>query len=390
MPVCQHTDVAVVGGGPSGALFALELAQSGRRVVLLEARSADSVVQDARALALSWSSRQRLLDAGVAADALTSNLIDRVHVSLQGSWGRTLISAADTDLPHLGMVVDYPRLTAALDERLRSAGVEVRRGCRVHGVQSLAQFAVLRYLSETEGEQQLTCRLAVLAEGGALIDALPGVTRREFDYQQTALLAQVTTERVEPGVAYERFSQSGPFALLPHGDGYMLVWTRSHADAERLLQGSAEQRVDALQQALGERLGRVLSVASPAAFPLRMRRASRVVSGRVALIGNAAQTLHPVAAQGLNLGLRDAGVLARHLRTADDPGAPALLAAYARERRVDVAAIVGFTHGLMRLVESPQPLLRPLYALGMNVLDTVPMLRRRFAGHLVFGVGVTS
>lgn len=382
----QHSDVAVVGGGPSGALLALSLAATGRRVVLLEARQADAAISDARALALSWASRQRLAEVGGWPDSLGENLIDTVHVSQQGHWGRTVIRKEDTRLAHLGVVVDYPALTHALDARLEAAGVAVLWGCRVTAVRALARYARVQYQADS-GEHSLTCRLAVLAEGGALIDSLPNLARKQFDYQQTALLAHVETEHAPTGFAYERFSDAGPLALLPHGGGYMLVWTRSHADAARLHADPA-QLASELQQALGERLGRVVSAVASGVFPLCMRRASRVVSSRVALIGNAAQTLHPVAAQGLNLGIRDACSLARILNGVDDPGDAVVLAAYAASRRLDSRAIIGFTHGLMRGFESQNSLTRLVRGLGMNLLDTLPLLRRQFAGYLVFGVGV--
>lgn len=384
----QHTDVAVVGGGPSGALLALRLAESGRQVVLLEARQADQPIHDARALALSWASRQQLQAVGAWPDSLPCSLIDSVHVSQQGCWGRTVLAASDTRLPHLGAVVDYPLLTQALDARLEAAGVTVLWGCRVTAVRSMARYAELQYHDALAKTRQLTCRLAVLAEGGALIDALPGVERLEVDYHQTALLVQLNCERIAAGVAYERFSHTGPLALLPHADGYMLVWTRAHAEAERFCQANTEQQIAEVQQALGERQGRVLSLGSPASFPLRMRRASQRVSGRVVLIGNAAQTLHPVAAQGLNLGLRDAAGLAQILEHAPDPGESSLLAAYTAARRMDAGAVIGFTHGLMRMTESHGVVLSRLRGVGMNLLDSLPLLRRQFAGHLVFGVGV--
>jgi len=385
----QHADIVVVGGGPCGALTALLLAEAGRRVLLIEARGVDADIVDARALALSWASRARLERVGAWPVTLAVSHIDSVHISQQGCWGRTVIGGADVGLAHLGVVVDYPALTRAMDARLAAAGVEVMWGCRVTGIRQLARYAELRCQSEV-GERRVTCRLAVMAEGGALIDQLPGITRQVFDYQQSALLAQVATEQAPRGVAYERFSQSGPLALLPHGDGYMLVWTRSHQDAQRLQQADGQTLAAELQQAFGERQGRVLSVSRPALFPLAMRRASSLYSERVVLIGNAAQTLHPVAAQGLNLGIRDACALAEALSGASDPGAASALAAYAAMRRLDRRAVIGFTHGLMRVFESHGMLANRVRGIGMNVLDSVPGLRRRFAGHLVFGVGVAS
>ncbi|MBV8648701.1 FAD-dependent monooxygenase [Paludibacterium sp.] len=381
-----HGDVAVIGGGPAGALAALLFARQGRHVLLFEARAEGEVIRDARALALSAESQRHLAEAGGWPAGLPATAIDTVHVSQQGCWGRTLIRAADVGLPHLGQVVDYAALTAALDAELAAAGVDVLWGCRAEALDTLAGFARVRYHG-AQGAGAATARLAVLAEGGALIDTLAGIHRDEHDYHQTALLAQVRFDAPHRGVAYERFSQDGPLALLPYGDGCMLVWTRSPADAEALRDGPPEVLAAALQKAFGERLGAVRSVERPATFPLRLRRASRVTGRRVALIGNAAQTVHPVAAQGLNLGIRDAVTLARLTAGAADPGEPALLARYAAARKPDTRAVIGFTHGLMRVFESRDPLVGVARAVGMNLLDALPPLRRRFAGHLVFGLG---
>ncbi|TDR82946.1 FAD-dependent monooxygenase [Paludibacterium purpuratum] len=381
-----HGDIAVIGGGPAGALAALLFARQGRRVLLFEARSAGAAIRDARALALSSASQRHLADVGGWPVDLPATAIDTVHVSQQGCWGRTVIRAADVGLPHLGQVVDYPALTAALDAQLAASGVEVLWGCRVEALDALSGYVRLRYRDGERGGDA-TARLAVLADGGALIDQLPDISRREHDYRQSALLAQVQFTHPHGGVAYERFSRQGPLALLPHGEDCMLVWTRDTADAARLCEGPPDALAAALQQALGERLGAVRSIGDVASFPLRLRQASRVVGNRVALIGNAAQTLHPVAAQGLNLGIRDAVSLARLLDGAADPGERTPLARYAAARKLDTRAVIGFTHGLMQLFESQAPLVGAARALGMNLLDVLPPLRRRFAGHLVFGVG---
>ena len=383
----EHSEIVVVGGGPVGALTALRLAQAGRDVTLVEARAEGEPVRDARALALSWYSREQLALAGAWPDDLPCTVIDRVHVSQQGGFGRTLLSQDDLALPHLGVVVDYPALTAALAVALKAAGVRVLWGARVMQVKSLARYATL-HINHAGTESLLTSRLVVLAEGGALAESLPGVRRHVHDYQQSAVLAMVKPAQSHQHMAYERFSAAGPFALLPYGEEMMLVWTRTHADADRLRDSDGSVLLAELQQAFGDRLGVFASVGERAVFPLALRQLNTVHSGRVVMIGNAAQTMHPVAAQGFNLGLRDAVGLVSVLQGVADVGDDTVLREYSAARRVDSHAVVGFTHSLIRLFDGQGSIAKTLRGAGMSAIDTVPPLRRAFAGHLVFGVGV--
>lgn len=385
--VAVHGEVVIVGGGPVGALAALRLAAQGRKVTLIEARARDEVVRDARALALSWYSREQLALAGAWPDSLPATVIDTVHVSQQAGMGRTILRRDDLGLPHLGVVVDYPALTASLAEALDASSVQVMWQARVSKVVSLARYAALT-VEHAGGSEMLTSRLVVLAEGGALAESLPGIRRHVHDYQQSAVLAMVRPQQPHQHIAYERFAKAGPFALLPHGDDMMLVWTRTHDDAARLKQAEPAVLLAELQQAFGDRLGDFDSLGEPAVFPLALRQLNRVVSGRVVMIGNAAQTMHPVAAQGFNLGLRDAVGLVEVLAGVDDPGEEAVLNRYAASRRVDSHAVVGFTHGLVRLFDGDNAVVRLLRGSGMTVIDSIRPLRKAFAGHLVFGVGV--
>ena len=384
----QHGDVVIVGGGPVGALAALRLAQAGRDVILVEARAQREPVRDARALALSWYSREQLALAGAWPDSLPATVIDTVHVSQQGGFGRTVLQHDDLGLPHLGAVIDYPVLTAALADALAASGVKVLWQTRVEGAQSLSRYATLSLRTPDDTVATLTCRLLVLAEGGALAERLPGITRRVHDYRQSAVLAEVSSSQPHGNVAYERFGAEGPFALLPHGERMMLVWTRSHDDAQRLKEADDASVLAEPEKAFGERLGRFDSIGERAVFPLALRQLNRVVSGRVVMIGNAAQTMHPVAAQGFNLGLRDAVGLVDALAGAADPGDAAVLRRYSAGRRVDSHAVVGFTHGLIQLFDGHHPLVKALRGVGMSALDALPPARRAFASHLVFGVGV--
>jgi len=384
--VPEHVEIAVVGGGPVGALTALRLAQSGRKVALIEARDPEAKLTDARAIALSWASLAAFADAGVQIPDTALTAIDTVHVSQQGSWGRTVLSRDDLDLPLLGAVIDYPALAEACQAALVAAGVAVLWRTRVTQVATLAAFARLT-LSRDGTVMPLTCRLAVLADGGELAEQLSGVTRRVHDYHQSALLAELRTERPHDGVAYERFSARGPLALLPHGEAFKLVWTRSPDEALALRDAPSEQLIEQLDEALAGRFGKVLAVSGRAVFPLTLKQVNRTVSGRVALIGNAAQTMHPVAAQGLNLGVRDALGLVNAIAASADPGEANVLRRYAGLRRLDSQAVVGFTHGLVSLFDGNGTLVSLLRGAGMNLLDLLPPARRRFAGHLVFGVG---
>jgi len=384
--VSEHVEIAVVGGGPVGALAALRLAQAGRKVVLIEARDPAAKLADARAIALSWASLAAFAEAGVTVPETALTAIDTVHVSQQGGWGRTVLSRDDLDLSRLGAVLDYPVLAEACQQALIAAGVTVLWQTRVTEVAALSAFARLT-LSRDGKTRPLTCRLAVLADGGELAEQLPDVTRRVHDYHQSALLAELRTERPHDGVAYERFSRRGPLALLPHGDAFKLVWTRSPDEAQALRDAPPEVLIAQLDEALAGRFGKILSVTGRAVFPLTLKQVNRTVSSRVALIGNAAQTMHPVAAQGLNLGVRDALGLVEAVTASADPGEAGALRRYAGLRRLDSQAVVGFTHGLVSLFDGTGNGVSLLRGLGMNLLDILPPARRRFAGHLVFGVG---
>ena len=387
MKLPEHSELIVVGGGPVGATLALLAARAGRQVTLLEARAHDAGRRDdPRVLALSHASQQALLAAGGWPDSLAATAIDTVHISQQGSFGRTLIQRDDLQLPHLGYTVSYPDLNQALDAALAASSVRVIHGAEVQGLHSLSAYAQVRFAHQGH-TRQMTGRLVALAEGGALAAQLPGMRRHEHDYQQSALICQVDVSVPHQGMAFERFAVDGPLALLPCGDAMMLVWTRQGAAAEALTACDDADFIAQLQVAIGDRLGAITGVGARACVPLRLKFALRTVSGRVALVGNAAQTMHPVAAQGLNLGLRDAVGLVDSLAGARDIGEAAVLAGFARQRQLDRRAVTGFTHSLIQLFDRHDPLLNAARGLGLTLLDNIAPLRRAFAGHLVFGVG---
>ena len=232
----EHVDLAIAGAGPVGATLALLAAQAGRKVALIEARPAlaGTTGKDPRVLALSWGSQQLLQRVGAWPADLPATPIDSVHVSQHSGLGRVLIQRQDLDLPHLGFTVGYAALNDALAAALAASSVCVLTDTTVTAVTSLGAYARVRCCQAGQAGE-LTARVLALAEGGALADTLPDMTRREYDYQQRALIARIDTDTPHQGRAFERFAAEGPLALLPNGDSYTLVWTRPHAEAEALL-----------------------------------------------------------------------------------------------------------------------------------------------------------
>lgn len=385
MNLPSHTQVAIVGAGPVGTLLALKLHQQGKQVLLLEARAQNTVVSDQRTLALSYLSLTALREAGIDLPESAFTAIREVHVSQQNHFGKTNIHQDDLGLPTLGAVIDYATLIQACEAALTAQGVPVAWGAEVKTVHSNAHYASLS-IQYQGASQLLTCDWLTLAEGGHLIKQLPALKQRQFDYEQTALVATLTFEKNQNGVAYERFAQAGPFVLLPYKNNYRLVWTRSSADAIRLKQAAFTEFKTEFEAAFGQRLGPLLNMSHPATFPLQLKQLNQVHTGKVICIGNAAQTMHPVAAQGLNLGLRDALVLAQTMAPEQALLNPKLGQDYGAKRRFDAHAVVGFTHSLVTLFEGHTPLMNHGRGMVMSVLDVVPAFRKRFSQHLVFGL----
>jgi 2-octaprenyl-6-methoxyphenol hydroxylase len=330
------TDILIVGGGPVGAALAIALADGERAISVIEARGAPPG-GDTRATALSESS-VRLLGALGAWSALAGDAvpIHTVEVSQQGHYGRTRLRAEDEGVAALGQVVAYDALSRVLEERARNAP----------GVEWLAPAAVMEVDQDDDGVRlgidgpggvtERRARLAVAADGtrSALRERL-GIGVREHDYGQTALLVPIDTGG-DPHTGYERFTAEGPMALLPAGGRRRtLIWTLPPEDAESMAALGPDELAKRIAPRLGRGFGAAVPQGAPAAWPLRRVEAKQGYAGRVALLGNAARTLHPVGAQGFNLALRDVCGLAAALGHARDPGDGERLAAWAHTRRSD-------------------------------------------------------
>ncbi len=370
-------DIAIIGGGPVGSALALALKDSKLDICVLEARSGEST--DARALALSYGSRL-LLERLNAWDKLSDvSSIRTIHISQKQSFGRTLLTASELNVPELGYVLPYPSLQKALRYSRTIQGAQVTE------LQGGADHATISYRQNGE-EHALNARLAILADGGKLLaDRYPPQTR---DYGQSALITHVTAASSKPDTAFERFTPQGPVALLPYMDGYELVWTAPHSSVEEMLAWDDPRFLSELHSHFGDRVGRFLNVKKRSAFPLGLKKATaQAPMPHVVLIGNAAQTMHPVAGQGFNMGLRDAWELAQEILDAkpDALGTEEMLAAYRKERRTDREAGIQFTDSLVRLFSNDLPLVSPLRAAALTALDCLPFAKKFVARRMMFG-----
>jgi len=383
-------DVAIAGGGLVGASLALALAPLGLNVALVEAVAlggGDHPSFDERTTALANGSARIFRSLGVWRHMeREATPIRRIHVSDQGRFGVARIDAAEQGLEALGYVLPNRVMGAALWQGLvTTPGIQVIAPARVLGSELAGDVRVLA-LEHSGTKQELRARLVVAADGArSLIREQAGIAADHWPYAQTALIATITTQRFHDYVAYERFTADGPIAVLPLTDGRCgIVWTRPPEDAARLLALSDEAFLAELQSAFGFRLGRLLRVGGRSAYELALSRSERHVAERLAIVGNAAQALHPIAGQGFNLGLRDAASLAEVLADAraegvTDAGDAGPLEAYADWRLEDRRRIVAFTDGLVRLFGSPLGMLRGLRSVGLLAFDAFPPAKSAMA-----------
>ncbi|TMS56470.1 UbiH/UbiF/VisC/COQ6 family ubiquinone biosynthesis hydroxylase [Imbroritus primus] len=376
-------DIAIVGAGPVGLTAALWLLRTTQwRIALYDARDPELAHADPRTIALSHGSATLLQSVG--AWPLHATGIEHIHVSQRGFFGQTTLHVADYGVPALGHVARYGavshRLHQALDAYAGDPRLTLIPRTVITALEQADDHVVIRTAEGTATGTVATATLAIQAEGG-LYHEQAGKSR-QHDYQQTAIVSHVTCEAPRPGWAWERFTTEGPLALLPQDDGFALVWccTAAHA-AERMAMTDAEF-LAALGEAFGQRMGHFLTTTRRHHFPLGLNAASELVQGRIAAIGNAAQTLHPVAGQGLNLGLRDAFVLASSLRDSLDPAA---LRHFARQRAVDRRLTIGATDLLPRLFAIPSGLAGHARGAALALFDLLPPLKRSVARHMMIG-----
>lgn len=374
----KSVDIAIVGAGPVGLALAGMLLARGvqaERMALIDGKTAAQASQDPRSIALSWGSHTLLKQ--IQGWPATATAITQIHVSRRGSFGRTLIDCAEYQLPALGYVCRYGDVVRALCTALDLAGVFQHRPARVVAVEETDTQAILT-LSD---DQQLSAGVLVQAEGGVFGTQTNKEIQR--DYKQMAIVASVNSDAMIAGRAFERFTEQGPLALLPDRDTYSLVWCVRPERCDALLALSDTDFLQALQQAFGNRVGQFTQISPRYSYPLGLN-AQPSNSPRSVAIGNAAQTLHPVAGQGLNLGLRDAAVLSKAL--AHNP-ATAGLRQFEQDRRSDRGLTLRMTDLMARIFASgtDQSLSQSLLGLSLGMIDLMPPARRALSEQMMFG-----
>jgi 2-octaprenyl-6-methoxyphenol hydroxylase len=341
-----RVDVLVRGAGPVGCVAAIALEQAGLRVALSGAAPAVRVF---RPLALSYASRLILERLGAWPGAGMTP-VETIRVSQAGGFGRTHLDAADAGVPALGYVTEHAALLGALQEHARGLMTD----------------------------EEPPARCVVHAEGWS-------ADTDEKAYDQHALVARLRTDIPAQGTAYERFTPQGPLALLPYAGRYAVIWSMHPERASALAAAEPGEMQAALAAAMPAVAGVPLELDQLAAQPLVMRVRATRVAERAVYVGNAAQTLHPVAGQGLNLGLRDAWELAQVLRGSSDAGDASLLARYAALRRVDAGATLRVTDALAHAFLGSGRLARAARGAALTALDIFPAPRRFFARRMIFG-----
>lgn len=401
-------DVAIVGGGMVGISLAIALARMtpAPRVVLIEAQDYNRQLHggfDSRTIALSYSSRQIFDALGLWPDLVEHGVtpIQTIHISDRGHAGMTHLQASEQGVEALGYVIENRILGTVLLQALQTQSqVEIVAPAELQAMSLGSHYAELH--GTREGKPlDIRARLVVAADGTqSFVRQYVGVEQRHWDYKQSAVIANVACSQPHRNIAYERFTSRGPMALLPLAGlddapyRYGLVWTVAADQVDAVMAMDDAQVARRLRDYFGTRVGEFVRIGQRYSYPLGHTQIREHVRHRLAFIGNAAHTLHPVAGQGFNLGLRDVATLAQVVREAlhaqQDPGDLARLQAYASWRRRDLIQTSLFTDSLVRAFSTDFPPLVVARNLGLIAMECFAPLRKRFTRHAMGYVGRAS
>ena len=382
----RMSNIVIVGGGPVGSVLALALQQQGIPFTMLEARAKGASHADTRALALSYGSRLILEKLDVwDAVAAKATAINTIHISQRGGLGRIRLNAADHNMPAIGYVLPYGALTQALDTVLDTTNILYE--AEATAIKTLPDASEVTFTLNNQA-QTLQSRLLIVADGGRSLGEIDGIKKETKEYGHNALVSKVTADLPHNHIAYERFTPTGPMALLPNGDaGFSLVWTGEKANIDALLQLDDVTFLAQLHAAFGDRVGQFLSVEKRISFPLKLSTLKPSTAPHLAVIGNAAQTMHPVAGQGFNVGMRDAWALADLIiKTPPEAlGDARMLAFYNKLRQRDTRGGILFTDLLVNVFSNDVIGLGAIRGVGLGLLELIKPAKKILVGKMSFG-----
>lgn len=381
----KQIDILIIGGGLTGAILLLALAKQGYSCLLVDAHSPGENLSsdfDARSLALSPAS-VRILQMLKIWPHLQANAtpISSIHVSEKGNFGSTNITSEEFPL---GYVVEMQHINQAIDQKLDKTQILAPAKLK-----TLDQAKSLATISSKDEEFIIQAKLIVAADGtDSTVRKLSGLAVKTKDYQQLALISNIGLARSHHNAAFERFTSSGPLALLPMMDKRSsLVWALSPTEAKRLMALDEAAFLSCLQKSFGYRLGRFVRVGRRTIYPLKQMTMPTKIDWPLVFVGNAAHTLHPVAGQGFNLGLRDVATLAQCI--CQDGLNKAMLNRYQQMRQHDEWAITQFTNSLIAIFTSRLPGLSVARNLGLIAVDNFAVLKRCLTHYTRGFAGVT-
>lgn len=395
----QEYDLLIVGSGLAGNCLALALKDAGFRIAIIEANTRAQLHASPagdRALALAAGTVMMLDTLGVWQGIKhAATPIQHIHISDRGHFGKTRLSAQKEHIDALGYVITARDIETYVANLAINAGIDIIAPARVVGLISGDQEICVN-IKQNDQSQNLSAKLLVGADGGlSSVRQLLNINQLITDYGQTALITSVKSTIPNNNTAYERFTSSGPLALLPISKNECaVIWTRSHEDADTLMLGREADFLVELQQCFGFKLGELTLTAPRRAFPLSLIRAEQMVAGRAVIIGNAVHQLHPVAGQGFNLGLRDviqlAEMLIKQHEQNKDIGEADFLNAYAVSRKKDHDWTIGFTDTLIKIFANEWLALAAARNIGLTLLDHIPAAKTLLTQHAMGFAGQTN
>jgi 2-octaprenyl-6-methoxyphenol hydroxylase len=379
--------IAIIGGGPVGAIFALLNESQTSKIFLLESNSQNQAKNDKRALALSNGTKFILEKINIwndLKDKLTP--IKTIHTSQKNTFGRSIMEAEELEKEALGYIISYGDLTSVLQKKLsNSKYIEALYDSELLSSNSEENKQNLIFKCKSI-EKSLNCDLLVLADGGSSEITGIDITRTNKSFEHSALVTHVETDIPHSNIAYERFTNSGPMALLPNLNGqYSLVWTGPKDEIKKLSQLNKSEFLSALQEYFGDRVGSFTHSEKIITFPLWQSFISKHPEGSIVIIGNSAQTMHPVAGQGLNTGIRDALILSDCIKKDINLNIKLMINNFNHMRKKETKSILKFTDSLVTLFSNDFVGVNKIRGMALSFLDIIPPIKKRFLKKMSYG-----